>query len=168
MKPVIAVATLSLAATAPAAAADLPDGAYGWMAELAGSCWSAVFPDGTRDTQCYSVQYGRYLRGTIELAPGPAASRPLYRGDSVAFWDGETGEIAVHYWSDAGSHGVMTARLDGETIVFARPPRPGGSETRMVWTRTGPDSYRVVQQRREGEAWLDGQAVDYARAGTAP
>lgn len=158
----------AFAAAAPAVAADLPDGAYGWMAELAGWCWSATYPEGTRDTQCYSAQYGRFLRGTIELLPGPGSSRPPYRGDSIAFWNEERGEIAVHYWSDAGNHGVMTGRVEGETIVFAMPAREGREPgMRTVWMRTGPGGFRVVQQRRDGDAWSDALSLAYERTETA-
>lgn len=156
---------------APAAAADLPGGAFGWMAELAGSCWSAAYPDGTRDTQCYGIQFGRYLRGTIEIvAPGGATPRrPPYRGDSVFFWEPDRAEMAVHYWSDAGSHGVMTGRVEGATIVFEGLPRADAAPaTRTVWTRTGRDSFRVVRQRRDGELWSEALALVYARAGPAP
>jgi hypothetical protein len=122
-------AAAALLATGPAVA--LPSGAYGWMAELAGACWSATFPDGTRDTQCYETQYDHYLRGTIEiLAPG----RPAYRGDSVFFWDPARSEMAFHYWSDA--------------------------DARPIWTRIDADSYRVVPQRRAPGGWTDGPALD--------
>ena len=154
--------------TAAAVGEDLPDGAFGWMDELAGHCWSAVYPDGTRDTQCYTTQFGRFLRGTIEILPGPAAAASSpYRGDSVFVWNGERSEIAFHYWSSAGSSGVITGRVEGEQLIFPTPARLGGPEVRTVWTRTGPDAFRVVQQRRNGEGWADGMILTYARA-TAP
>ena len=68
------------------------------MGGLAGHCWSAVYPDGPRDTQCYSTQFGRFLRGTIEIVPAPAATaRPPYRGDSIFIWNGKRSEIAFHF-----------------------------------------------------------------------
>lgn len=167
MSRISAAVGVAMLLAAPAAAGDPPDGAYGWMAELAGACWSATYPDGTRDTQCYSAQYGRFLRGTIEVLPGPASSRPPYRGDSVAFWDPDRGEIAVHYWSDAGNHGVMTGRIEGETIVFPMPARDGGEPSiRTVWTRIGADGFRIVQQRREAERRSDTLSIAYSRTGS--
>jgi hypothetical protein len=160
---------LVLAVLATPASASLPPGAYGWMAELAGSCWAAAYADGTRDTQCYSSQYDRYLRGTIELVPPAGSGRPPYRGDSVAFWDAERSEIAVHYWSDAGNRGVMTGRVERGQLVFmgrARGEEPPA--TRTVWTRIDADTFRVIQQRRTGEAWTDALSLVYRRGPPAP
>jgi hypothetical protein len=112
------------------------------------------------------MQYGRYLRGTIEIIADGAgsASRPPYRGDSIFFWHGERAEMDVHYWSDAGAHGVMTGRVEGDRIVFRGIPSPGAAEMRTIWTRSDPDSFRVLQQRRDGEGWVDVVSVVYARA----
>lgn len=161
----IGIVTAAACVTAPATAADLPAGAYGWMSELAGACWSATYPDGTRDTQCYDSQYSRYLRGTIELVAPAASGRSPYRGDSVAFWNAERGEIAVHYWSDAGTHGVMTGRVEGERLVFSGPARDGEvPATRTIWTRAGAEGFRIVQERREGAQWRVALSLDYRRA----
>jgi hypothetical protein len=150
-------------ATAPGAAA-LPAGAFGWMAELAGHCWTATFPDGARDTQCYQTQYDRYLRGTIEIVAGNPGARPPYRGDSVFFWNPARSEMEMHYWSDAGAHGVMTGRIEGAQIVFTGAPRAGTPETRTVLTRVDADSFRAVQQRRNGNVWSDGPSLTYTRS----
>jgi hypothetical protein len=168
-----AAATAAALAGGPVAhAADLPEGAFGWMAELAGHCWTAAYPDGTRDTQCYRTQYGRYLRGTIEIVAGGgrgSPQRPRYRGDSVLYWDPERSEMAVHYWSSAGSHGVSTGRIEGGTIVFAGLPRRDGTPpTRTLWTQAGPDAFRVVRQRRNGERWSEVLSLGYSRGGSAP
>ena len=151
---------------ATAAAEDLPDGAFGWMDDLAGYCWSATYPDGTRDTQCYATQFDRYLRGTIEIvAPPGAGGRPPYRGDSVFVWEPARSEIVFHYWSSAGSNGVITGRVDGEQLVFPGISRNGEApQTRTVWTRIDADSYRVVQQRLNGETWADGVSLVYRRS----
>ena len=93
-----------------AAAEDLLEGTFGWIDELAGHCWSAVHPNSTRDTQCYSIQFGRFLRGTIEIVASASAARPPYRSDSVFGWNGERSEIAFHYWSSAGTMGTVTGR----------------------------------------------------------
>jgi hypothetical protein len=154
--------TILLTLVPAGAGAALPAGAYGWMAGLAGSCWAAAYPDGTEDRQCYHSQYDRYLRGTIEIV-SPGTDRPPYRGDSVFFWDPDRSEIEVHFWSDAGSHGIMTGRLDGERIVFGNPPGGGGAETRTVWTAIDAGSFRVARQRRAGDGWVDVMTLAYSR-----
>lgn len=159
---------LVLAATAvfvgaAASAAELPEGAYGWMADLAGHCWSAAYPDGTRDRQCYEAQYDRFLRGTIEIVAA-GTERPPYRGDSVSFWDPQRSEIAVHYWSSAGNHGVMTGRVEDDAITFGGIPRDDGAPAvRTIWTRLDAESFRVVQQRQDGETWVEALALVYRR-----
>ena len=140
----------TLAATSPPAD-PLPAGAFGWIGELAGSCWTGVHPDGaTRDTQCYSSQYGRFLRGTIEIAAAAAAGgpseRPPYRGDSVFTWDPERSELTFIYWGSRGNHGRSTGRIEDERIVFDMAPStdPDAPPRRAVWTRVGPDSCRCL------------------------
>ena len=77
--------------------------------------------------------------------------------------------MPVHYRSDAGSHGVTTGRVESGTIVFAGLPRSDGApSTRTVWTRTGPDRFRVVQQRRDGEQWTEALALTSLRSGPSP
>jgi hypothetical protein len=151
--------------TTAAAAEDLPDDAFGWMDDLAGHCWSAVHPDGTRDTQCYATQFDRYLRGTIEIVAPPAAGgHPPYRGDSVFIWNPARSEIIFHYWSSAGSNGVITGRVEGDRLIFPDLSRSGEApRTRTVWTRIDADRFRVVQQRLDGETWADGMSLVYAR-----
>lgn len=169
--PIAVAAAAALSTAAPAG--DLPDGAFGWMAELAGHCWSATYPDGTRDTQCYRTQFGRYMRGTIEIVAGRGGAgsprRPTYRGDSVLFWDPQRSEMAIHYWSSGGDRGVMTGRIDGETIVFEGLPRADGSPpTRTLWTRAGADGFRVARQRQEEGRWAPVLSLVYSRSGPAP
>ena len=149
----------------PTAGAALPEGAFGWMAGLAGHCWRADLGDGTSDTQCYSTQFGRFLRGTIEIAAPDAAGRPPYRGDSLLAWNADRAEIAFRYWGSAGNVGEFVGTLAGEDIVFTSVPGPSGAApaTRNVWTRIDGDSYRVVRQKRSGGAWTDLLAVTYSR-----
>ena len=77
------------------------------MADLAGHCWSATYADGTRDTQCYRLQFDRYLRGTIEIAP--IDSLPLYNEDD----DLDAPPSAWHQFRD------QVRRADG--VLFATP-----------------------------------------------
>ena len=63
--------------------AEPPVAGLGWLRDLAGHCWRGEQADGTpADTQCYELQFGRHLRGTIEI-PGAAGEAPKLRGDSV-------------------------------------------------------------------------------------
>ena len=63
----------------------------------------------------------------------------------------------------------MTKRVESAAIVFAGLPRSAGSPpTRTVWVRTGPDSFTVVQQRRDGELWSEALALVYSRGAAAP
>jgi hypothetical protein len=56
---------VALAASAPAHAVST---GFGWFADLAGSCWVGMFPDGKSEhTQCYTVQFDKFLRGTAAL-----------------------------------------------------------------------------------------------------
>ncbi|HET9428377.1 MAG TPA: hypothetical protein VFO69_08480 [Allosphingosinicella sp.] len=163
---------LAPVATGEARGQTLPDGAFGWMAQLAGNCWTALYPDrATRDTQCYSVQYGRYLRGTIRIeSSSSGGDRPPYLGDSVFAWNAETSEMQFYYWSSGGSHGMTVGRVEGATINFPRPPQVGANApmTRTSWTRLGPDSYRVTTQRLDDGNWVDGMSITYTRVAADP
>ena len=164
------VAAAAMAAVPAAAPAALPEGAFGWMADLAGSCWTGTYADGTtRDTQCYSTQYDRFLRGTIEIV-GSDGSRPPYLGDSVFVWDPATRRMKFYYWSSGGSDGVANGQFEGERIDFPNPPRADSDAppTRTSWTRLTPDSYRVTLQRQVDGQWSDVMAVDYHRVAQAP
>lgn len=149
----------------PAAPGRLPDGAFSWLAGLAGHCWRAAYPDGTSDTQCYGVQFDRFMRGTIEIVAPPAAGRQPYRGDSLLAWDAERSEIAFRYWGSAGNLGEVVGTLADGDIVFTPVSGPSGEApaTRNVWTRIDDDAYRVVRQRRSGDTWVDVLSVTYAR-----
>jgi hypothetical protein len=162
------VVGLGGAAVSMPAFADLPAGAYDWMGTLAGSCWSATAPKGVRDTQCYRAQYDRFLRGTIEISTPDAT--PPYRGDSLLVWDKAKRRIDFLYWGSSGRHGRMIGRMEDGKILFtadggATAPPP---QHRTVWTRIDLDSFEVVQQRRDGETWIDGLTLRYRRQGPAP
>ena len=164
------LAVSALAAPVAPTAQPATDNPYGWMDELAGHCWSATHPDGTRDTQCYTLQYNRFLRGTIEIvAPASGPSRPPYRGDSVFLWDAARSEIAFHYWSNAGNVGAVTGRVEGETLVFPNPGRGSNAPpTRTVWTRIDANSFRVAVQRQTAGDWADEVSLVYTRSSVAP
>jgi hypothetical protein len=70
MKQTLAIAALAfLPALSPAQApAADPLAFLGWMKDLAGACWEGRDAQGRlTDRQCYELQFGRFLRGTIEI-----------------------------------------------------------------------------------------------------
>lgn len=159
-----AFASLQSAPTAPAQA-TLPPGVFGWMGELAGHCWSSRHPDGMRDTQCYTAQFGRYLRGTIEIVAPEAAARPPYRGDSVFVWDPERAEIHFWFWSSAGNHGRSVGRVEGDRIIFPSLSldEQGRPRSQTVWTRLDAQRFRVERQALGEAAVQPAPAFIYVR-----
>jgi hypothetical protein len=162
--------TLALAALAtclPALAlaqapAEDPLAWLGWLKDLAGACWQGTDATGKpTDRQCYDIQFGRFLRGTIEI--GGADKAPAFRGDSLFHRDRATGGIAIVTWAANGSVNPGTASIEGEAIRFPQPKVEGRPEVRTSWTRQGPDAFRVVRERREGEGWKESLVVDYRR-----
>jgi hypothetical protein len=133
-------------------------GGLGWLRDLAGHCWRGEQADGTAaDVQCYEVQFGRHLRGTIEV-PGPAGEPPKLRGDSVWSWDPGKQKIVVVTWSTAAPVGQIEATLEGDLVRFAF-----GANARSYWQRTAPDAFTVVRERRDGDGWREDRRVSYRR-----
>jgi hypothetical protein len=169
MLAIIALAAAGAGAQA-APSETLAEGAFGWMRELAGHCWTGIYPDGaTSDRQCYSSQYGRYLRGTIEIAGGNGERAP-YRGDSVFAWDPAAGEMKFYYWGSGGNHGTSVGRVDGDSIYFPNPPSadPNAPPTRTRWTRMDAHSFRVTMEAEVDGQWVDRMAVTYRRVDDRP
>jgi hypothetical protein len=135
----------------------------GWLRELAGHCWQGTEADGAAaDTQCYTLQFGRHLRGTIEI-PGAPGEPPRLRGDSVWSWDAAKRKITVVTWASAGALGITDAEFDGDLVRFSFGP-----DVRSYWQRTASDGYVVVRERRDGEAWRAERRVNYRQAPPAP
>lgn len=156
----MALLACAMAAGSVAAAAEAPG--LGWLRGLAGHCWRGELADGaTADTQCYELQFERHLRGTIEMAGAPGQP-PTLRGDSVWTWDAAKQRIVVVSWANAGPLGINEAVVDGETIRFSF-----GASLRSRWERIGPDSFLVVRERRDGDAWREDRRVTYRRIGAA-
>jgi hypothetical protein len=138
---------------------DSPLAAFGWMKELAGSCWTTTLPDGqTRDTQCYEARHGRFLFGRIEIGT-------RFQGESLFAWDEDAKKIVFYFWGSNGRHGVGEGRFEGELIHFPEFTKrdPAAPESRSTWSQIGPDAYRVSRQERSGDAWSEKWAVTYTR-----
>jgi hypothetical protein len=146
---------------------------FGWLAELAGSCWLGTDAAGQpTDRQCYWQQYA-FLRGSIEIFAGSATGKPAYTGDSLFAWDAAASDIGYDYWASTGHAGRARARFEGERLVF--PPADEGDggrpRIRSTWERLDTDSFRVVREHAEaGGEWREVQRVVYRRenAGKAP
>jgi len=168
MHPLIVLAALAqpAAAATPAAA---PAG-FGWFGALAGSCWQGDHPGGRmRDRQCYSIQFGQFMRGTITLTrPGPLAPSAR-QGDSVFAWDTARNRMIFYFWSSDGRHGISEGYYDGDALVFPLAPASAGQAPgrRTVWRRLDADRFRVSVQTSTDAAWAEHFAVTYERSGTA-
>lgn len=166
----LAAALLTLLAQSPVAAAQPAPARFGWFGDLAGSCWQGLHPGGQRlDRQCYSTQYGRFMRGTIALTRPNSPDAPAHHGDSVFAADPEGRHIIFYFWGSDGQHGASEGEYEGELLVFADPPTSGGQAPgrRTVWRRLDADHFRVSVQTRDGEAWTERFAVTYERNGAA-
>jgi hypothetical protein len=140
---------------------------FGWFAELIGSCWTGDYPDGrTSDTQCYSSQYGRVLRGTIELQ-GVHNGRAVasFEGDSVYAWNPKAKRIDYTFWANDGTYGTARAYLEGEAIVHIsdRPPDSKAPEIRSVWRRIDADTFEVTREKKSADSWERVFSVRYRR-----
>lgn len=138
---------------------------FGWFKDLAGSCWSGKHADGRpSDTQCYSVQFGRFLRGTIKLS-GKHGSQPAdnLEGDSVYAWNPQANQVHYSLWASDGTYATGAMYVEGENLIFP-PANPDSSgATRFVWTRIDADSYVVTREKRQGKAWSKAFEVTYRR-----
>jgi hypothetical protein len=171
--PILLTAALLIAP--PAVAADTASAAplapFGWLAELAGSCWTGTdAEERTTDRQCYSVQYDRFLRGTIEIFAGAASNQRAFEGDSVFAWDSKLGRVVYTYWGNSGQIGRAEAYFDLDRLIF---PGPAGSDgdsaaPRSVWERLDADSFRVTHERRAGDRWRAEAVVAYRRDAAVP
>lgn len=165
----LALAFLTAGACALAHAQELPGG-FGWFGSLAGSCWSGRFPDGkTTHRQCYSTQFGRFLRGTAALST-EKEGRPqvAFEGDSVFAWNDERKAIDYYVWGSDGSHRQLEAKYEGDELMFPVPARadPGKVAFRSAWRRIDGDTFEVRRQRPADGGWNTELTVVYRRDGT--
>ena len=137
---------------------------FGWFADLAGSCWRGEpRSDGRSDEQCYSGQFGKFMRGSIRFYQG---ERLTGEGDSVFSFDPNAHVIVYTQWASNGSFGFGEATLeDGELVFHNRLPDGGEAPARSVWRRAAtPDKFVVSRQRRDDRgAWNEEAAVTYTR-----
>ena len=152
-------ACLALPATAQAPADPLAP--FGWLRQLAGSCWRGEYANTrTSDKQCYEWQYGRFLRGTIELSgvQGEGAAPFDLRGDSVWAWDVARNRVLLTTWASNGTVAAGEAVFEGDLLRVTM-----GSTMRTTWQRLDADAYLVRRERRDGDAWRELLVVRYTR-----
>jgi hypothetical protein len=174
MRALVLAAALAAAPAAHAqpwtARADDGSG-LGWLRELAGRCWQGEYGGGMVDRQCYALQYGRFLRGTIEITARAGAAGPApHRGDSMFAWNERRGAVAFLYWSSQGAFGLSEGRREGEDIAFYDPPKldPDAPATRTLWRRPRNGAFEVRIQTRSAQGWTDTLSVTYRRQAPAP
>ena len=165
MKKTLLAATVVLL---PLAVAAQPQGVgdpmapFKWFRELAGACWKGDHPDGkTSDTQCYSTQYNRFVRGTIKIAAGANT----YEGDSLFWWDAKNSKLAYTQWASNGFVHASEAAFEGDRLVFLDRPKAGSTEVngRAVWSRVDANTYAVTREARDGAGWKPQFSVTYKR-----
>lgn len=134
---------------------------------LVGSCWAGDFPGGKpTDRHCFEWMYDRkFIRDRHVVS-----SAPKYEGESIYSADAKTGKISYTYWSSAGL--VLTGSVEeaGNTLVFpSRYSTPQGDvEIKAVWTKTGPDGYRVANFQKSGSDWKELWTMEMRRVSRTP
>jgi hypothetical protein len=159
---VIAVGTL---ASANAQQTE-PLKSFGWFAGLAGACWTGTLDGKPTDTQCYEVELGRFIKGTIVIGDGqPAADQPAaFRGAGLFAWNAKANRIDYWQWASDGSYRMAEATIEGGRIHFPMPRRDANAPLeRTTWTRIDPNSFSVVRERQDGAAWTPLMTVVYRR-----
>lgn len=144
---------------------------FGWFASMAGTCWTGDFPDGkTRHTHCYTMQYGKFMRGTATTsAEKDGRIQVQTEGDSVYAWE-EAGKRIVYYiWGSNGNHGRHEASYEGQELVFpvmtrADPPKVA---FRSVWRRVDDDTLEVRRERPVENGWSTILKVTYRKGPAA-
>jgi hypothetical protein len=162
--PALLLSFFILATSIAHAQSSDPLAPFGWFKDMAGSCWTGILPDGkTTDTQCYTVQYGRLLRGTIKVHGGAPADD--LEGESIYAWNAKADRVQYALWTSNGAYGTGEMYAEGEWLIF--PPANANSPgaTRMVWNRIDADTFVVIREKRDGKAWSKLSEVTYRRSG---
>jgi hypothetical protein len=158
---------LTLAFAGSAHAADALPG-FGWFADMADACWVGAFPDGkTEHSQCYSTQFGKFLRGTAALhVRQESESQLVFEGDSLFAWDEGRKRIVYYIWGSDGSHRQLEAEYLGDELAFPVPDKNDATKVayRSVWRRIDADTFEVRRERPGGDGWTSELKVVYRRA----
>lgn len=160
-----------LTAPVAASAADASLAKFGWFADMAGSCWSATYPDGkTQHTHCYTGQFGHFIRGKATLSGehnGALVER--FQGDSLFAWNEAERRIDYYIWGSDGSHGRHEASYADDQLLFPVKSKKDPSKTafRSVWKRIDDTSFKVRREVPDGAGWKTEMTVVYRKSGAA-
>lgn len=130
---------------------------------LVGHCWVGAFPDGrATDEHCFEWVFDRKFIRDRHLVRGRAAP---YEGETLYGWDARAARITWWYWNSDGD--VLTGTVDVTPHGLVFPTRletpQGPVELRATWIRTGPDTYRVDQAKRDGDRWAPLWTMEFRR-----
>lgn len=168
----VRAAAVALVGLILAAAARATEPDFRWFDSLAGSCWVATFPDGrTVHTQCYTRQFGKFMRGSARLESEREGQRSTqFEGDSMFAWDQSTRKIAYFIWGSNGSYRQLDAHCVDEELFFPVPGRTDPTQIayRSVWRRMGENSFEVRRERLSAGAWGVDVKVVYRKDQQSP
>jgi hypothetical protein len=139
---------------------------FGWFAELAGACWTGSLDGKPTDTQCYEVELGRFIKGTITIGAGGerAGQAPAFRGAAIFAWNATANRIDYWQWASDGSYRMADATIENGRLHFPMPRRDAtAAAERTTWTRVDRDSFIVVRERQAGSSWTPVLTVTYRR-----
>jgi hypothetical protein len=137
---------------------------YGWLRELAGSCWQGTADGKPEDVRCFETQFGIVLRQTQEKEVQVGGKKTTLRTDMVMPWDAMTGNIEIFSWSSDGSFRTGEATLWKGGYRFLERTRDGKPpQTRTIWRRPDPTTFQVSLERTDGTRWFDVKLVTYER-----
>ena len=147
-------------------AQELPSG-FGWFGSLVGMCWVGQFPDGrTEHTQCYTAQFGKFVRGTASLASVKDGGRQvIFEGDSLFVLDEASKQIVYYIWGSDGTHRQLHAQYLGDELHFPVPSRTDPSQVshRSVWRRIDASTFEVRRERPKAGQWTTELTVTYRK-----
>lgn len=137
---------------------------YGWLRQLAGSCWQGTVDGKPEDVRCFEAQFGIVLRQTLEKETALGTKKTTLKTDAVLAWDAVTGNIEIFSWSSDGSFRTGEATLWKGAYRFLDRTRDGKPpEFRTIWRRPGPETFEVSLERFDGTRWFDVKVVTYER-----
>jgi hypothetical protein len=122
---------------------------------LVGHCWEGTFPDGkATDRHCFEWVFDQKFIRDRHVVRNDAGTAP-YSGETLYGWDAEKKQLGFWYWNSEGQvlTGGVEYRLDSIVFPTKLVTDKGTVELRAIWTRQGPDRYRVEQSQRAGSEW---------------
>ena len=148
----------------------VPMDRFQWLGELAGSCWRGTSAEGKElDTQCYSVQWDRLLRGKTRMQVPRGEKTVTLEGDLVIGWNPRNGQFDVAQWNSEGRLVLSEATLHRGAFRFWTRERDGSEpKERTIWRRYGKERFEVTLERRDGDRWRTVKTTTYDRVPGAP